>query len=234
MPNALFKPIFLIVFLLSIPSQESLFGQLDFQKGCVFQYFKGKDGDGNPIKGGEVYVDLDNLIDYMLVIFYTANFDSPTATFGSNKGPNNFYAINSSKDLSKGFTFYAHDAEHSMFAEEVPPGLGLNEDRVNLTRCSDDLQSKGSHQTSFSEVEDYSKLVMTELHYHPPGLPVDGDTISGKDLEFIELKNTGDVAINLSGLFLDSAVTYEFPEHTLLAPGQFYVIASKPSAFYLR
>ncbi len=401
-------------------------------------YFRleGKDGDGKPIKGGEVYVDLDNLIDYMLVIFYTANFDSPTTTFGSNKGPNNFYAINSRTDLSKGFTFYAHDAEHSMFAEEVPPGLGLNEDRVNLTKRTDgnhmDVDHFGSfhpqwlhHKLSFnpeyqirfmdrahlhltawgtltpgvvnsrldqraleidkaiiaesarwgdgrpwvttphtrnenwvpevqkikedffpyrtgividqlkeaglytsldppvayvnselvsssryflsevtslrlenknmegaicytlngtdprlpggeispdvvktdnqrevirlrssavmkarifsngtwsalmhldviSEEEDFSKLVMTELHYHPPGLPVDGDTISGKDLEFIELKNTGEVAINLSGLFLDSAVTYEFPEHTLLAPGQFYVIASKPSAFYLR
>ena len=401
-------------------------------------YFRleGKDGDGFPIKGGEVYVDLDNLIDYMLVIFYTANFDSPTATFGSNKGPNNFYAINSRTDLSRGFTFYAHDAEHSMFAEEVPPGLGLNEDRVNLTKRTDgnhmDVDNFGSfhpqwlhHKLSFnleyqirfidrahlhltawgtltpgvvnsrldqraleidkaiiaesarwgdgrpwvttphtrnenwvpevqkikedffpyrtgividqlkeaglytsfdppvayanselvmssryllsevttlrlenknmdgaicytlngtdprlpggeispdvvmtlnqreairlrssavikarifsdgtwsalmhldviSEEEDYSKLVMTELHYHPPELPVDGDTISGKDLEFIELKNMGEVALNLSGLFLDSAVTYEFPEHTLLAPGQFYVIASKPSAFNLR
>jgi len=401
-------------------------------------YFRleGKDGDGISVKGGEVYIDMDNLIDYMLVIFYTANFDSPTATFGSNKGPNNFYAINSRNDLSRGFTFYAHDAEHSMFAEEVPPGLGLYEDRVNLTKRTDgnhmDVDHFGSfhpqwlhHKLSFnpeyrirfmdrahlhltgrgtltpdelnsrldqrameidkaiiaesarwgdgrtwvttpytrndhwlpqvqkikedffpyrtgividqleeaglyspleppvayansqlvltcryelsdvtslrlenknnegavcytlngtdprlpggelsndalvtydqrmvirfrssavikariflngawsalmhldviSEEEDFSKLVMTELHYHPPGLPVDGDTISGKDLEFIELKNTGNVALNLSGLTLDSAVSYEFPEHTLLAPGQFYVIASKPSAFYLR
>ncbi len=401
-------------------------------------YFRleGKDGDGNPVKGGEVYIDMDNLIDYMLVIFYTANFDSPTATFGGNKGPNNFYAINSRKDLSRGFTFYAHDAEHSMFAEEVPPGLGLYEDRVNLTKRTDgnhmDVDHFGSfhpqwlhHKLSFnpeyrirfmdrahlhltgggtltpdevnsrldqrameidkaiiaesarwgdggnwvtipytrnddwvpevqkikedffpyrtgivigqleeaglyapleppvayansqmlqtnryelsdvtslrlenknsegalcytlngtdprltggelstdalvtydqktvirfrssavikariflngtwsalmhldviSQEEDFSKLCITELHYHPPGMPVDGDTISGKDLEFLELKNTGDVALNLSGLSLDSAVSYEFPELTLLAPGQFYVIASKPSAFYLR
>jgi hypothetical protein len=90
------------------------------------------------------------------------------------------------------------------------------------------------HLDVSSTEDDFSKLSITELHYHPPGLPVDGDTISGKDLEFIELKNTGDVALNLSGLSFDSAVSYKFPAHTLLPPGQFYVIASKPSAFYLR
>jgi len=91
-----------------------------------------------------------------------------------------------------------------------------------------------THLDLISDEEDFSNLAITELHYHPPVLFVDGDTISGKDLEFIELKNTGEVALNLSGLTLDSAITYEFPEYTLLAPGQFYVIASKPPAFYLR
>jgi hypothetical protein len=53
-------------------------------------------------------------------------------------------------------------------------------------------------------------------------------------MEFIEFKNTGSNAVSLAGLVLDSAVYYEFPADAILAPGQFHVIASKPSKFYLR
>jgi len=81
-------------------------------------------------------------------------------------------------------------------------------------------------------VEDYSDLKVTELHYHPPDYINGSDTIDGKDLEFIEFKNTGNSAINLSGLVLDSAVYYQFPENILLAPKQFFVVVSKPSKFY--
>lgn len=401
-------------------------------------YFKllGRDQYGDPVTGGQVYLDMDNLIDYMLGIFYTGNFDAPTSSFGWNKGPNNFFAIDNREDRSRGFTFYNHDAEHSLFAEVAEPGTGLEEDRVNLTNRSDDkhmdvtdfsafhpqwlhhklsinpeyklrfmdraylhLSGKGAlteeackgrldqraleidkamvaesarwgdarswvhipfkkeddwvpqvqaitndffpyrteivikqldeaglyttiqppvryldserllknriylegtatlrlenvesggklyytlngsdprmagggiypgaleaiagsalirlHSSAvimariyvedewsaltqvevFSENDDYSKLALTELHYHPDELVHEGDTVSGKDLEFLELKNTGTTAINLSGLSLDSAVYYEFPAGTLLPPGRFYVVASKPSAFYLR
>jgi len=401
-------------------------------------YFKllGRDENGFPVTGGQIYLDMDNLIDYMLGIFYTGNFDAPTSTFGGNKGPNNFYAIDNREDRSRGFTFYNHDAEHSLFAEVVDPGTGLEEDRVNLATRTDGKQMEVTHFGAFhpqwlhhkltsnmeyrlrfmdraylhmkgggaltadacnqrldsraleiekaiiaesarwgdakpwvnpplnrddhwvpqvqkikndffpyrtgiviaqleedrlyttleppvtyvnseilaenrfflegtatirlenidtegniyytlngkdprtvgggvspeaikqigsnalirlrtsavikarthfdgqwsalthldvlSEDDNYAELAITELHYHPPELVHFGDTISGKDLEFIEFKNTGSNAINLSGLVLDSAINYEFPEGTLLPPGRFYVIASKPSAFYLR
>lgn len=409
---------------------------LGFESNSAYFKLLGRDDQGNPVTGGQIYLDMDNLIDYMLGIFYTGNFDAPTSTFGGNKGPNNFYAIDNREDRSSGFTFYNHDAEHSMFAEVMEPGTGLNEDRVNLIKRGDgnnmmvtnfsafhpqwlhhklsknpeyklrfmdrahlhlsdggaltsdacnkrldrraleidkaivaesarwgDAKSwvqtpynrddhwvpevqkikndffpfrtgivieqleeaglyteleppvsyiNGEIQTAssfdldasatlrleninkqgsiyytingedprkvgggvstdalkstdqkalirlngsavikariyfdglwsaltkkdvLSEEDDYAKLAITELHYHPPYLVHQGDTVSGKDLEFIELKNTGYRAINLSGLVLDSAVYYEFPAGTLLPPGQFYVIASKLSAFYLR
>ncbi len=401
-------------------------------------YFKleGKDAGGKPLTGGEVHVDIDNLIDYMLSIFYTGNFDAPTSTFGWNKGPNNFFAINSRVNRSTGFTFYNHDAEHSLFSEVVDPGTGLYEDRVNLTLRTDDKHMEVGHFGSFhpqwlhhkltanqeyrvrfmdranlhlsgegvltpikneerlnkrateienaivaesarwgdgrpwvtnpftkddnwvpqvqkirseffpyrtdilinqlkeaglyssldpplftnqgtvlydrhipvdgpttllienrndegiicyttdgsdprqvggminvyteiseasqlelnfqssavikarihnqgvwsalkevylmSGDEDFTNLSITELHYHPEEMIFEGDTISGKELEFIEFKNIGEDAINLSGLVLDSAIYYEFHADAVLAPGQFWVVASKPSAFYLR
>lgn len=398
-------------------------------------YFEleGRDANGDPQKGGKIYVDIDNLIDYMMVIFYTGNFDSPTASFMDNKGPNNFYAINNRADDSRGFQFYAHDAEHSMFVDEFDPAFGINEDRVNLASRTDgshmdvkdfsvfhpqwlhhlltyneeykvrfmdrahrhldgvgvfaedqlkmrlnlrsdqidkaivaesarwgdaktaswaytrdehwvpqvdelrhdyfpfrgdivigQLRAAGLYSsikppeayhgeqlvsnqvieleglttisirnfngegsfwytkdgtdprdvggaisksalhstnrslpfrlqtsvvikaririgedwspiTEFTTVaseEDYSQLVVTELHYHPWDLVLEGDTLFSQELEFIEFKNIGLSAIHLAGLVLDSAVYYEFPDDVVLPPGQFYVVASKPSAFY--
>jgi hypothetical protein len=79
---------------------------------------------------------------------------------------------------------------------------------------------------------DFSKLKITEVNYHPKDFIRGTDTIGGKDLEFLEFKNIGRDAINLSGLKLDSAVSYEFPVNVLLPPGRFFVAASKPKAFY--
>jgi len=406
------------------------------QKGFVSNadYFKieGKDQSGKPVKGGEIMVDIDNLIDFMLVIFYTGNFDAPTASFMLNKRANNFYAIDNRIDKSKGFTFYTHDSEHSLFDEAHNPGIGLYEDRVSIGERTDNMKMEvndltvfhpqwlhfklsvnpeyrvrfadrawkhlseggalspdsslkrinkrisevdpavvaesarwgdskrtgapytkngnwipeinkirnnfipkrteivisqlkkeglypqvkapviktreGSHipdnvlltssvqieienpnssgtiyytlngsdprkagggvntgvsfslntielninastqikarildggqwsaiqQVNFiNQDEDYSDLKITELHYHPPDYVAGSDTTEGKDLEFIEFKNTGNNSINLGGLFLDSAVHYTFPENTLLPPRKFFVVVSKPTKFY--
>ena len=408
-----------------------------FADNSSYFYLQGMDADGRPVAGGEMLVDIDNLIDYMISIFYTANFDSPTTSFRGNKDPNNFYAIYNREDPSSGFTFYNHDAEHAMFAEVVYPGTGLYEDRVNLAErtggmnmyvsslgsfhpqwlhykltankeyrirfrdrafqylegegvltpeknlqrlnrrveefdmaiigesarwgdarrgtsspyTKDDhwlpqvdklrndfipyrtdivldqleegglysyldapaiysggsavykkvltaggptqiiIQNKNSNGEILYTTDgtdpravggaaapganfggpdhvdltinasaviksriredgewsalkellvvadqvDYSGLAVTELHYHPVEMVLQGgDTIPGEDFEFIEFKNSSNEAINLSGMILDSAVYYQFPPNTLLAPGQFYVVASKPKDFYRR
>lgn len=402
-----------------------------FEPDSNYFRLEGKDKYGNPAKGGEVMVDIDNLIGYMMVIFYTGDFDAPTSSFSKNKGSNNFFAIDNRSDRSKGFTFYAHDSEHSLFDEPHSPGIGINEDRVNLGTRNDDYRMDLTTSTKFhpqwlhfkltaneeyrmrfgdmaynlleptgalSQAEnlkrinkrinevsgaivaesarwgdakrtgapytkndwltevnkirnnfiparnsilisqlksaglypevsapgiklngtavdsvikktkpvarleisnretggtivysingqdprrpgggisstalfsanpvimnlnssqviktriykdgrwsalkevsilmrqtDFTDLKITEIHYHPPDLVVGSDTTFGKDLEFIEFKNTGKTAINLSGLTIDSAVQYCFPSNALLPPGQFFVIASKPSRFY--
>jgi len=79
-----------------------------------------------------VLVDVDNLIDYMLVIFYGGNFDAPVSKFSSNQNPNNFYAIYNRNNKNQGFRFFAHDNEHTLLVDPVSPGIGLYENRVNL------------------------------------------------------------------------------------------------------
>jgi hypothetical protein len=80
--------------------------------------------------------------------------------------------------------------------------------------------------------EDYSALRVTEIQYHPADLINGTDTIFGTDLEFLELKNTGSNAINISGLSIDTAVFFVVPDGTIIPPGGFFVVASKPEEFY--
>lgn len=98
-------------------------------------YFKleGKDINGNPVKNGEILVDIDNLIDYMINIIYTGNYDAPVSAFASNKRPNNMYIIGNREDKSSGFKFFVHDAEHTlMIGKSAGPGIGLQENRANI------------------------------------------------------------------------------------------------------
>jgi hypothetical protein len=390
------------------------------------RYFdlEGRDENGEPA-GTRVWVDVENLIDYMIMIFYTGSYDGPVSAWGGEEMPNNYYAIFNRKNSGKGFVFLAHDMEQCMFVHDYSVADGLHENRVTIpdmraasllqfqpqwlhhkltdnaeyrmrfadravkylggkglftgdtvrnmfmdfagiidkaiiaesarwgdtkvstprTRDDDWLPalaevtdifcpqrtdivigqlldaglyseisppkvlaqdrpttseihyfdgslpvqisnenptaeiwytldgrdprmiggnpSPGALHSAYdvnmdierttvirarskdgetwsalteryfiSQTEDYTGLKVTELHYHPPSIPEGDDTIPGRDLEFLELKNTGLHAVDISGLVFDSAISFKVPAATVLNPGGFYVIASKPEIFY--
>ena len=86
------------------------------------EYFRvqGRTPEGLDDPGAEVLVDVDDLIDYMLVIFYTGNYDAPVSRFLGESSPNNFFALRS-RTNRMGFHFVSHDAEHTLKADE--PGI---------------------------------------------------------------------------------------------------------------
>lgn len=92
----------------------------------------GKNANGTDNPNLPVYLDPDNLIDYMMVIYYGGNYDAPLSNFLGNTSPNNFFATrNRNLTAREGWKYYVHDAEHSM----VNPGSGdvnayLNTDRT--------------------------------------------------------------------------------------------------------
>lgn len=86
----------------------------------AYMNLQGLNADGTRNAAIPAWVDVDNLIDYMLVIIYGGNLDAPVSAFLGNASPNNFFAIRP-KDGSFGFRFYVHDAEHTL--------RNVNEDR---------------------------------------------------------------------------------------------------------
>ncbi len=74
---------------------------------------QGCNPDGSRDPGREALLDVDNLIDYMLVIFWGGNLDAPISAFADNRNPNNFHAIRP-RDGRFGFRFFVWDAEHTL------------------------------------------------------------------------------------------------------------------------
>ncbi|HXJ73833.1 MAG TPA: lamin tail domain-containing protein, partial [Candidatus Dormibacteraeota bacterium] len=83
---------------------------------------------------------------------------------------------------------------------------------------------------TFYPPQDLSKLVLTELMYHPPDLGLtDGD-----EFEFLELKNAGTNTLNLDGFKFTAGISFTFTNGTQLGPGQFFVLARNPGALQTR
>lgn len=115
------------------------------QRGFVsnqdYFFLEGKDENGMGIPGAEVFVDVGNLIDYMINVIYSGNYDSPVSAWGGNKRPNNFYAIANRERKSEGFRFFIHDGEHTLMNDPTAgPGVGLYENRANIGDRSGDDQ----------------------------------------------------------------------------------------------
>lgn len=77
------------------------------------------------------------------------------------------------------------------------------------------------HEATF-RVSDYEgPLRITEIMYNPLG---------GAEYEFIELKNLGDIELDLSHMSFEG-ITFSFPVGTVLPAGEFMVLVRNPAAF---
>ncbi|MEM7390784.1 MAG: lamin tail domain-containing protein [Verrucomicrobiota bacterium] len=69
-------------------------------------------------------------------------------------------------------------------------------------------------------------LQVTEIMYHPAIGSLDDD-----EYEFLELKNTGPVGLDLSGASFSEGLEFVFTNTTILLPGDFYILVRNPAAF---
>ncbi len=90
----------------------------DLSKPEHYQRLLGNNPDGTPNPEYETYVDVDNLIDYMLIIFWSGNLDAPVTWFARNRHANNWYGIRN-RNGKEGFRYFIWDAEHTLLDTEV-------------------------------------------------------------------------------------------------------------------
>lgn len=99
------------------------------------------------------------------------------------------------------------------------------------TLAADSSASSGQiwsalNQAVFTLTPQDSQLRLTEIMYHPP---------EGDNYEFIELKNTGEAAVELANLAFVAGINFIFAPNTPpLQPGDFMVLVNNAAAFAQR
>jgi len=71
-------------------------------------------------------------------------------------------------------------------------------------------------------------LVINEINYHPDSLCSSGQ---GSELDYVEVVNVGNHAINLTDCYFSQGVKYTFPYGTILNTNEYYVIAENVDSF---
>ena len=88
-----------------------------------------------------------------------------------------------------------------------------------------------------SEPAGSGNLTISEMNYHPydPTRVEEIEVSSDRDdYEFIEFLNTGSKSIDLTGLRFESGINFTFPDHTILAPGQYLLLVRDLESFESR
>ena len=111
---------------------------------AVYLRLQGLNPDGTPNAAYPNLLDVDNLIDYMLVINFGGNLDAPISNFLGNTSPNNFYGMRDRTGNSGGFKYMVHDAEHTL--------LDLGENRTGPFPSGSSSASKSNPQYFFQRL----------------------------------------------------------------------------------
>ncbi|MGB2863003.1 MAG: lamin tail domain-containing protein [Sedimentisphaerales bacterium] len=97
-----------------------------FSSNEAYLAVQGLRPDGTPDPAGDKLLDPENLMDYMICTYYTGDPDAPVSCWAHFS--NNVFAIYN-RLRPEGFTWYRHDAEHSLGAN-LGGINGLNEGRL--------------------------------------------------------------------------------------------------------
>jgi hypothetical protein len=83
------------------------------------------------------------------------------------------------------------------------------------------------NEADFYIIRNFTNLLITEIMYHP----ITPDGADAGELEFVELKNTSNAEMDLSGIRFTNGIAYAFPIGKTLSPGKFVVLVRDAAAF---
>ncbi len=86
--------------------------QSGFSNNSAYYNIQGRNADGSPNPSLEKLIDVDNLIDYMIITYYTGDRDGPGSRY-TQPNPNNYFGVYN-RVSPDGYKFFEHDSEHSM------------------------------------------------------------------------------------------------------------------------
>jgi hypothetical protein len=167
------------------------------------------------------------------------NIDGPT--FLINGGPVTTTRVKEGDILtmtaSQGEIYYTTDGSDPVLWESVPivsaiakkyTGQIILKQSIHIkARCISGGVWSATSEKHFVIPADFHYLKITEVHYHP----LDQDYVDNQELEFIELKNTGQSTLDLGGLKFIDGISFKFPEDIPLKPQEFIVLASNGAFF---
>lgn len=114
--------------------------------------------------------------------------------------------------------------------------ISVNRSLLILARVKSGSEWSPMVAAAFTGDQDFHYLLFTEVMYHPT------DQLGLEVEEFIELKNVGDVHLNLSGLHLrdmdsgppqgDVPPIFTFPADAIIPPGGFFILAFDTNVFH--
>ena len=88
---------------------------------------QGLNVDGTRNANYEVLLDVDNLIDYMMIVIQGGNRDAPIGDYSNNRFLNNVFFLRD-RTGDEGFKFFAHDSEHTMLDVNINRNGPFNDD----------------------------------------------------------------------------------------------------------
>jgi hypothetical protein len=109
----------------------------------------------------------------------------------------------------------------------LPPGVHTVSARVRINGVWSAMCPK-----RFYVDQDYNNLVINEIHYNPVDeITATNDTLSGKNFEFVEIKNCGDTPINLLDVQFNKGISLTVEDPIIIQPNQFVVFADDAAWF---
>ena len=143
-------------------------------------------------------------------------------------GPGELLAIDPLElDLEEGDLLFLYAADGATLLDAVRVGAGLR------GRASDGGPWRVPREATPGEpniIDVTEDVVINEIQYHRAPVSRQGEPVTARTEEWIELYNRGDQEVDLSGWQLVDAVVYEIPAGTVLGPDGYLVIAGDAAA----
>lgn len=126
---------------------------------ALYRRIGGLDSDFSRDPSLRAWIEMDNLINYMLIAFYAGNTDGPLSAFLRNHRSNNWFALRN-RNGREGFRFFVHDAEHTLGVPEsawdrTGPFHSYNQDHLQYSNpqwIHQDLAQHSAYRKRFGEL----------------------------------------------------------------------------------